>query len=155
MSIKSSDNNEVAVTAQSFRSRAIERLNADLGLPTSQGNRSAAEEKGEQIRGKAPKKVSGWWLPGGIVVSMAAKYFGLKSISYTSNTPYTIAMGCALLMFLLGIFFFKKQRENNYKLDLSSGPAILVKLFGWQMALMAFLLGWLVGDWVLFKFRIL
>ena len=89
------------------------------------------------------------------MVSMAAKYFGLKSISYTSNTPYTIAMGCALLMFLLGIFFFKKQRENNYKLDLSSGPAILVKLFGWQMALMAFLLGWLVGDWVLFKFRIL
>jgi hypothetical protein len=154
MSNESPGDNEVAIAAQSFRCRAIERLNADFGLPKSQDNSITAEANGEQTRGNETKRVSGWWLPSGIVVSIAAKYFGLKSIFYTSNTPYTIAMGCALLMFLLGISCFKRQQENNNKLDLSSGPAILVKLFGWQMALMAFLLGWIVGDWFIFKFQI-
>ncbi len=152
---ESPSDNEVAIAAQSFRCRAIERLNADIGLPKSQGNSITTKASVEQTYGHETKRVSGWWLPSGIVVSIAAKYFGLKSVSYTSNTPYAIAMGCALLMFLLGISCFKRQQENKNKLDLTSGPAILVKLFGWQMALMAFLLGWIVGDWFIFKFQIL
>ena len=151
---KSPEDDDAAKTAQSLRYQAIERLNADLGPAKSQVNSSTPEEKVKQIQGEVTKKISGWWLPSGIVASIAAKYFGLKSISYASTTPYTIAMGCALLMFLLGISCFKRQQENKNKLDLTSGPAILVKLFGWQMALMAFLLGWIVGDWVIFKFQI-
>lgn len=154
MQKESPSDNEIATAAQSFRCRAIERLNADIEQPSFQDNSINAKAKGQQTSVNGTKRVSGWWLPSGIVVSIAAKYFGLKSISYTSNTPYAIAMCCALLMFLLGISCFKRQQENKNKLDLASGPAILVKLFGWQMALMAFLLGWIVGDWVIFKFQI-
>ena len=151
---ESPSDSEIAIAAQSFRCRAIERLNADFKRPISQDNSITGQVKSERTCSNGTKKISGWWLPGGIGVSIAAKHFGLKSISYTTNTPYTIAMGCALLMFLLGISCFKRQKENKNKLDLTSGPAILVKLFGWQMALMAFLLGWIIGDWAIFKFKI-
>lgn len=93
-------------------------------------------------------------MPTGIVFSIAAKYFGLKPVSYSSYMPYAIGMGCVLLMFLLGMFFFKKLPEDNIRYDLSSGPPVIVKMFGWQMALMAFILGWLLGDLVLVISRI-
>lgn len=71
----------------------------------------------------AKRKLSGWWMPLGIAMSLATSAIGAKGGNYSAYAPYALGMADGLLMLLFLVVFFKKQAVDENSYDLSTGPA--------------------------------
>ena len=92
---------------------------------------------------KASRKVSGFWLPLGIVLSLATTMSGYKPANYYSVPAYVVGMG-AILVAIASHYVLSRLRSGHSESEIA--------LVRWERAMLcAFVLGtiafgWLIGD---------
>ena len=94
------------------------------------------------------KRISGWWLPSGIVLSAFSSFVGLKAENYNSVYPYVLAMVDVLAIYVLFFLYRNEGALAKKFLVPPEGVLLFEKANLWLFAFGAFLFGWLLGDYI-------
>lgn len=91
-------------------------------------------------------KVGEQWMWIGIATSLVFHYSGLEPESYSIYIPFGALMLFALLVHLKLRVFFERVPAGDYLYDVSQGPSLISRIIQWEIASMATLGGWILGD---------